>query len=239
MSILAALASAALLSGSIQVEQPRQQPTSDAAATELDSIIVEGRRIEEAARAFIEQVGEPPRGTRLARWNRPVCVSVTLFDAFVMARSAFNHSVNYRSVMLFGRAEVVADGAAKARHLETFVESLWPGRWQELRPMTAKEVKATSVVSMPILEGAAFGHAADKRARKLLLHAKEIEELDRAIQREGMTAIATQLYFKDGRAKVEIALARGKTRADKRESIKEKDAEREAKVAISRGRKGF
>ncbi len=94
MSILAALASAALLSGSIQVEQPRQQPTSDAAATELDSIIVEGRRIEEAARAFIEQVGEPPRGTRLARWNRPVCVSVTNMQPrlaqFVIDRIAVN-----------------------------------------------------------------------------------------------------------------------------------------------------
>jgi nitroimidazol reductase NimA-like FMN-containing flavoprotein (pyridoxamine 5'-phosphate oxidase superfamily) len=85
----------------------------------------------------------------------PVCLTVSLFDAFVLARSAFNHSVNYRSAMLFGTAEVVTDGAAKARHLETFVESLWPGRWQELRPMTAKEVKATSIVSMPILEGAA------------------------------------------------------------------------------------
>lgn len=94
-------------------------------------------------------------------------------------------------------------------------------------------------MNIPLLEGAAFGHASDKRARKLLLHAKEIEEIERALQREGMTAVATQIYFKDGRAKVEIALARGKKRADKREAIKEKDAEREAKIAISRGRKGF
>lgn len=85
----------------------------------------------------------------------PVCLTVALFDAFVMARSAFNHSVNYRSVMLFGKAEPVTDAKAKARHLETFVEGLWPGRWAELRPMTAKEVKATAVLSMPIVEGAA------------------------------------------------------------------------------------
>lgn len=93
-------------------------------------------------------------------------------------------------------------------------------------------------MNIPLLEGAAFGHAKDKRARKLLLHAKEIETLGRAIQREGMTAIATQLYFKNGRVKVEIALARGKKHADKRQSIKEKDADREAKVAIARGRRG-
>ncbi len=94
-------------------------------------------------------------------------------------------------------------------------------------------------MNIPLLEGAAFGHATDKRARKLLLHAKEIEELERAIQRDGMTAIATKIYFKEGRVKVELALARGKKHQDKRQSIKEKDADREAKVAISRGRKGF
>jgi SsrA-binding protein len=93
-------------------------------------------------------------------------------------------------------------------------------------------------MKIPILEGAAFGHGQDKRARKLLLHAKEIEELERAIQRDGMTAVATQLYFKGGRAKVEIALARGKKRADKREAIKERDATKEARAAIARGRKG-
>lgn len=93
-------------------------------------------------------------------------------------------------------------------------------------------------LKIPLLEGAAFGHATEKRARKLLLHAKEIETIQRAIQREGMTAVATLLYFKKGRAKVEIALARGKKMADKRETIKQKDAEREARQAMARGRKG-
>jgi SsrA-binding protein len=93
-------------------------------------------------------------------------------------------------------------------------------------------------MKIPLLEGAAFGHKTEKRARKLLLHAKEIEAIHRAIQREGMTAVATQMYFKNGRVKVEIALARGKKLADKRETIRQKDAEREARQAIARGRKG-
>ena len=86
--------------------------------------------------------------------GQPVCLTVSLWDGLVLARSGFNHSVNYRSAMLFGEAEVVTDAAAKERHLEAFMERLFPGRWAELRPMTAKEVKATSVLSMPIAEGA-------------------------------------------------------------------------------------
>jgi SsrA-binding protein len=87
------------------------------------------------------------------------------------------------------------------------------------------------------MPGAAFGHE-PKRARKLLLHAREIEEIDRAIARNGMTVAAVRLYFKDGRVKVELALARGKKTLDKREAMKEKDAEREARVAMARGRRG-
>jgi len=94
-------------------------------------------------------------------------------------------------------------------------------------------------MNIPLLEGAAFGHAEGKRARKMLLHAREIEIIEHALSREGMTAVATQIYFKDGRVKVEIALARGRKHADKREAIKEKDADRESRVAIARGRKGF
>ena len=85
----------------------------------------------------------------------PVCLTVSLLDGFVMARSAFNHSVNYRSAMLFGRAELVTDPAAKALHLERMVEGLFPGRWNQLRPMTAKELKATAVLSMAIDLGSA------------------------------------------------------------------------------------
>lgn len=79
------------------------------------------------------------------------------------------------------------------------------------------------------MSGAAFGHLA-KGARKLLLHRREIELIDRSTAREGMTAVATRLYFKGGRVKVEIALARGKRIYDKRERIKARDAEREARA---------
>lgn len=91
-------------------------------------------------------------------------------------------------------------------------------------------------VNIPELTGAAYGHEA-KRARKLLLHASEIEALKRAIEREGMTVAATRLYFKDGRVKVELALAKGKKKGDKRESIKEREADRETRAAIARGRR--
>jgi len=84
-----------------------------------------------------------------------VCLTVSLFDAFVLARSGFNHSVNYRSAMLFGRAEIVTDPDAKAAHLRAMVERLFPGRWESLRPMTRKELMASSVLSMAIEEGAA------------------------------------------------------------------------------------
>jgi SsrA-binding protein len=85
------------------------------------------------------------------------------------------------------------------------------------------------------MPGAAFGHEA-KRARKLLLNRSEIEQIQRALAREGMTVAATRLYFKEGKVKVEIALARGKKMADKREAVKEREAEREARAAMARGR---
>ncbi len=90
--------------------------------------------------------------------------------------------------------------------------------------------------NIPEMPGAAFGHEA-KRARKLLLHRQEIEEIHRALAREGMTVAVTRLYFKEGRVKVEIALAKGKRMADKREAVKEREAEREARAAMARGRR--
>ena len=84
-----------------------------------------------------------------------VCLTVTLLDGMVMARSAFHHSVSYRSVMIKGTAEKVTDPRAKARHLETMVEQLFPGRWAMLREMSAKEAKATTVLSMPLTEASA------------------------------------------------------------------------------------
>lgn len=84
-----------------------------------------------------------------------VCFTVTHVDGLVLARSAFNHSINYRSVMLFGQAHKVEDEDDKARVLETFTEKLFPGRWAALRPVTRKELKVTTVLHMRIEEGSA------------------------------------------------------------------------------------
>lgn len=81
-----------------------------------------------------------------------VCVNVTIFDGFVMARSAFNHSCNYRSVMAFGSAYKVKDAEEKAAHLKAFTEALWPGRWDMLRAVTSKELKATTVLGLELDE---------------------------------------------------------------------------------------
>ncbi len=85
----------------------------------------------------------------------PVCVTVTLLDGLVLARSGFNHSVNFRSVMALGTAHLVTDPAEAERALEAFVEHLYPGRWPELRPMSPKERKATSVLWMDLTEASA------------------------------------------------------------------------------------
>jgi nitroimidazol reductase NimA-like FMN-containing flavoprotein (pyridoxamine 5'-phosphate oxidase superfamily) len=84
-----------------------------------------------------------------------VCVTVTLVDGLVLARSAFNHSVNYRSVMLLGRARLVTDPAEKEARLRRFVDALFPGRWDQLRPATVQEMKATSVLGLAIDEASA------------------------------------------------------------------------------------
>jgi len=91
-------------------------------------------------------------------------------------------------------------------------------------------------MNIPVLVGAAFGHIA-KHPRKLLLHKAEIERIARATEREGMTVTATRLYFKEGRVKVEIALARGKKQHDRRETVKEREADQEARAAMARGRR--
>lgn len=81
-----------------------------------------------------------------------VCVNVSIIDAFVMARSAFNHSCNYRSVMAFGRAYKVTDPADKLARLKAFTDQLFPGRWDHLRPVTDKELKATTVLGLALDE---------------------------------------------------------------------------------------
>jgi nitroimidazol reductase NimA-like FMN-containing flavoprotein (pyridoxamine 5'-phosphate oxidase superfamily) len=86
--------------------------------------------------------------------GKEVCMAITHFDGFVLARSSFHHSINYRSVMLFGEATKIEDSEKNAL-LDSFVENLIPGRLETLRQMTDQEAKATTVFSMPIDEGSA------------------------------------------------------------------------------------
>ena len=83
------------------------------------------------------------------------CLTVSLVDGLVLARSAFHHSINYRSVVLFGTATPVGDPDEKLRALEAFTEHMIPGRWEDVRWPTAKELRATSVLRMPIEEASA------------------------------------------------------------------------------------
>lgn len=84
-----------------------------------------------------------------------VCVTVTLLDGLVLARSAFHHSANYRSAMVFGRPKIVESAEAREAALKSFIDGLYPGRWDELRPVTRKEINATTVLSLPINEASA------------------------------------------------------------------------------------
>jgi hypothetical protein len=81
-----------------------------------------------------------------------VCITVTLVDGLVLARSAFHHSMNYRSVVIFGKATVLEDPAAKREALHVFTEHVAPGRWQEVRQPSEKELQATSVLAIPLEE---------------------------------------------------------------------------------------
>lgn len=84
-----------------------------------------------------------------------VCVTVTLIDGLVLARSAFHHSMNYRSVVILGKAEMVTDADEKNKALEAFTEHVIPGRWAEVRWPTELELKATTVLRLPITEASA------------------------------------------------------------------------------------
>jgi len=80
----------------------------------------------------------------------PCCVTVTHLDGMVLARSAFHSSMNYRSVMVFGKARLVSDAAEKKHGLNVLVEHLVPGRTAELRASSRKELNATILLSLPI-----------------------------------------------------------------------------------------
>jgi nitroimidazol reductase NimA-like FMN-containing flavoprotein (pyridoxamine 5'-phosphate oxidase superfamily) len=82
----------------------------------------------------------------------PVCITVTLLDGLVLARSIFNHSMNYRSVVVLGKATLVDDPAEKIEALRLLSEHIIPGRWADSRQPNERELKATSILRVPIVE---------------------------------------------------------------------------------------
>jgi len=82
----------------------------------------------------------------------PVCITVTLADGIVLARSVFNHSMNYRSVVVLGTATMIGDPAEKLAALRAFTEKLIPGRWEDARQPNEQELKATSILKLPLTE---------------------------------------------------------------------------------------
>jgi uncharacterized protein len=82
----------------------------------------------------------------------PVCLTVTLLDGLILARSVFNHSMNYRSVVAIGHAALIDDPAERLRALRAFTEKLIPGRWNDARQPNDKELKATSILKLPLTE---------------------------------------------------------------------------------------
>lgn len=92
-----------------------------------------------------------------------VCVTVTLVDGLVLARSAFHHSINYRSVVVLGKAALVTNKDEKYRVLEAFTEHIIPGRWPEVRWPNELELKATSVLRLPIDEASAKVRTGDPK----------------------------------------------------------------------------
>jgi nitroimidazol reductase NimA-like FMN-containing flavoprotein (pyridoxamine 5'-phosphate oxidase superfamily) len=92
------------------------------------------------------------RMLRQMKESVPVCVTVTLLDGLVLARSIFNHSMNYRSVVVLGKATLVDDPDEKIEALRLFSEHIIPGRWADARQPNERELRATSVLRVPIEE---------------------------------------------------------------------------------------
>jgi uncharacterized protein len=82
----------------------------------------------------------------------PVCITVTLIDGLVLARSVFNHSMNYRSVVALGQATLIQEPSEKFEALRAFTEKLLPGRWNDARQPNEQELKATSILRLPLTE---------------------------------------------------------------------------------------
>lgn len=98
------------------------------------------------------------RGSRLWRVlaeGAEVCVAVTLLDGLVLARSAYSHSMNYRSVVVYGCFTEITDSELKLARLEAMFQHLLPGRWAQCRPPSAQELAATAVLELPLVEAVA------------------------------------------------------------------------------------
>jgi nitroimidazol reductase NimA-like FMN-containing flavoprotein (pyridoxamine 5'-phosphate oxidase superfamily) len=124
-------------------DQPYAVPTLHARVG--DTVYVHGSA---ASRALRTLGGNGDRGL-------PGCITVSLLDGLVLARSAFEHSVNYRSVMLLGTLIAIPGEADKRAALAAFTEALLPGRWGEARQPTRQELAATTVLALPIKEASA------------------------------------------------------------------------------------
>ncbi len=96
-----------------------------------------------------------------ARGPVPVCVTVTILDGLVLARSAFHHSMNYRSVVVHGTARAVTDDEERQRVLAAIVDRVAPGRWDQCRPPNPKELAATSILAVPLEEVSAKCRSGD------------------------------------------------------------------------------
>lgn len=156
----------------------------------------------------------PPKGTQLVASNRKVRHDYDVLDTF--------------------EAGVALKGSE--------VKSLRDGKAQ-LRDSYARiddgEVWLHSVHIAPYSHASAQGGHDPDRSRKLLLHRRQIDEIAKRLQGEPLVLVPTAIYFKAGRAKVEIALARGRKKHDKRQALAKRDAQREADRAMGRQRRGY
>jgi len=106
-----------------------------------DSLVIHGSQ----ASRMLRTVGE----------GIEVCVTVTLIDGLVLARSAFHHSMNYRSVVVFGLARAIEDPVAKVAALRALSEHMIPGRWDDVRGPNERELQQTTVLALPLTEASA------------------------------------------------------------------------------------
>jgi hypothetical protein len=133
-------------------------PILDAALIGHVGVVIDGRPsivpmlIARDGEALLLHGSPASRTMRALAAGAEACVSVALIDGLVLARSAFHHSANYRSVICYGRAEEIRNPEAKEQALARFTEKLVPGRSASLRPMLPKEVKGTMILRLPIEE---------------------------------------------------------------------------------------